>query len=154
MRSNRSMASKGLRPSSAAGGLRSYSAQTACLPSPRCHCQRPRITKSVSRIRVSRVIGQDGANTRPNAESRIGMGAGSIKWRPMDVIKILIIVTLFAIVGSLGSALFHLSRGKGDSKKMARALTVRVGLSVILFILLMLAWYNGLISPHGLPVNR
>jgi hypothetical protein len=29
-----------------------------------------------------------------------------------------------------------------------------VGLSVILFILLMLAWYNGLISPHGLPVNR
>ncbi len=72
----------------------------------------------------------------------------------MDVIKILVIVVLFAIVGSLGSALFHLSSGKGDSKKMAKALTVRVGLSVVLFILLMLAWHNGLISPHGLPVNR
>jgi cytochrome bd-type quinol oxidase subunit 2 len=68
----------------------------------------------------------------------------------MDAFKILVIVILFAIIGSLGSALFHLSRGKGDSKKMARALTVRIGLSVILFLLLMLAWYNGLITPHGL----
>jgi len=71
----------------------------------------------------------------------------------MDVIKILILGALAAIVFSLGSALFHLSRGKGDkedSRKMARALTIRVGLSVALFILLMLAWYNGLISPHGL----
>jgi Protein of unknown function (DUF2909) len=66
----------------------------------------------------------------------------------MDVIKILIIVVLFAIVGSLGSALFHLSRGKGDSKKLARALTIRISLSVLLFILLMLAWYNGLIEPN------
>jgi len=77
------------------------------------------------------------------------MGAGSIKSASMDVIKILIIVTLFAIVISLGSALFHMARGKGDSKKMARALTVRIALSVALFILLMLAWYNGLITPHG-----
>jgi hypothetical protein len=77
------------------------------------------------------------------------MGAGSIKCPSMDVIKILILGVLFAIVVSLGSALFHLSRGKGDPQKMVRALTVRVGLSVVLFILLMLAWYNGLISPHG-----
>lgn len=77
------------------------------------------------------------------------MGVGSIKWRPMDAIKILVIIALGGIVFSLGSALFHLSRGKGDPKKMVRALTIRVGLSVGLFILLMLAWYNGLISPHG-----
>jgi hypothetical protein len=99
-------------------------------------------------------MSHDGAKTLPNTENRVGMGAGSIKSRTMDVIKILIIVTLFAIVISLGSALFHLSKGKGDSKKMARALTVRVGLSVLLFILLMIAWYNGLITPHGLPVGR
>jgi hypothetical protein len=101
-----------------------------------------------------RVIGQLGAKDFPNAEKRVGMGAGSIKCGSMDVIKILIILTLFAIVLSLGSALFHLSRGKGDSKKMARALTVRVGLSVALFILLMLAYYNGLITPHGIPAGR
>jgi hypothetical protein len=67
----------------------------------------------------------------------------------MDVIKILILLVLLAIVISLGSALFHLSRGKGDPRKMVRALTIRVALSVALFILLMLAWYNGLITPHG-----
>jgi hypothetical protein len=67
----------------------------------------------------------------------------------MDVIKILVIACLVAIVFSLGSALFHLSRGKGDPKKMVRALTIRVALSVGLFILLMLAWYNGLITPHA-----
>lgn len=82
------------------------------------------------------------------------MGAGSIKWLPMDPFKILVIVMLFAIIGSLGSALFHFSRNKSggeeESRKMARALTVRVSLSVVLFILLMLAWYNGLITPHGL----
>lgn len=68
----------------------------------------------------------------------------------MDVIKVLVVVVLLGIVISLGSALFHLSRGKGDPRKMVRALTIRVGLSVGLFILLMLAWYNGLITPHGL----
>jgi cytochrome bd-type quinol oxidase subunit 2 len=78
------------------------------------------------------------------------MGGGSIIRALMEPFKILVIVILFAIVASLGSALYHLSSGKGDSKKMARALTVRVGLSVVLFILLMLAWYNGLITPHGL----
>ena len=78
------------------------------------------------------------------------MGAGSIIRAPMEPFKILVIVILFAIVFSLGSALFHMSRGKGDSKKMARALTIRVGLSVVLFILLMLAWYAGLIKPTGM----
>ena len=68
----------------------------------------------------------------------------------MDLIKILVIIVLAAIVISLGSALFHLSSGKGDSKKMARALTIRVGLSLVLFILLMVAWAFGLITPHGL----
>jgi len=81
----------------------------------------------------------------------------------MEPIKILIIIVLFAIVGSLGSALFHLSRGsrpndseqtnaqamEDHSRKMVRALTVRIGLSLTLFLLLMLAWYAGLITPTG-----
>jgi hypothetical protein len=73
----------------------------------------------------------------------------------MDGIKILIVVTLVGIVMSLGKALFHMSSAHADdpvaqSAMMARALTVRIGLSVALFILLMLAWYFGAISPHGL----
>jgi len=69
----------------------------------------------------------------------------------MEPIKILIIIVLFAIVGSLGSALFHLSRGRTeeDSRKLARALTIRIGLSLVLFLLLMAAWYAGLIKPTG-----
>lgn len=63
--------------------------------------------------------------------------------------KFLILACLVAIVLSLGSALLHLVRGKGESSKMARALTIRVGLSVLLFVLLLVAWMLGWIQPHG-----
>jgi Protein of unknown function (DUF2909) len=67
------------------------------------------------------------------------------------LIWVLILATLAAIVVSLGSGLFHLSRGRGeqDSRKLVRALTLRITLSLLLFALLMIAWYFGLISPHG-----
>ena len=65
------------------------------------------------------------------------------------MIRYLILAGLLAIVLSLGSALVHLVRGKGDSKKMARALTIRVGLSILLFVLLLVAWWLGWIQPHG-----
>ena len=67
----------------------------------------------------------------------------------MEGIRVIVILVLLAIVWSLGTALFHLSRPGGDSKKMVRALTLRVGLSLFLFLLLMLAWRAGLIEPHG-----
>jgi hypothetical protein len=63
--------------------------------------------------------------------------------------KFLILACLLAIVLSLGSALVHLVRDKGESKKMARALTIRVGLSVLLFALLMVAWWLGWIQPNA-----
>jgi len=68
-----------------------------------------------------------------------------------SLIRLLVVLALLAIVISLGSALFHLARGRGetDSRKMARALTFRIGLSIALFVLLMIAWYAGVISPHG-----
>jgi hypothetical protein len=72
----------------------------------------------------------------------------------MDGIKILIVLVLLGIVASLGKALFHMSSGGADqaghSALMARALTVRIGLSIALFVLLMIAWYFGAIAPHGL----
>ncbi len=68
----------------------------------------------------------------------------------MEIVRILVVVVLLAIVASLGSALYHLASGHGDSKKMVRALTLRISLSVALFLLLMIAWYFGLITPHGL----
>jgi hypothetical protein len=65
------------------------------------------------------------------------------------VTRLLILVAFLGIVLSLGSALVHLVRGKGDSQKMARALTIRVGLSILLFVLLLVAWWLGWIQPHA-----
>ncbi|MFZ9708177.1 MAG: twin transmembrane helix small protein [Steroidobacteraceae bacterium] len=67
----------------------------------------------------------------------------------MELFRIIIALVMLGIVASLGSALFHLMTDRGDSKKMVRALTVRVALSVGLFLLLMAAWALGLIQPLG-----
>ena len=64
--------------------------------------------------------------------------------------KIVILLFLVVIVGSLGSALFYLVRDKGTSTRTIKSLTVRVGLSVTLFVLLMLGYYFGLIPQQGL----
>ena len=66
------------------------------------------------------------------------------------MIKVLIVVVLVAIVASLGSGLFHLVKDDGQSKRMVNALTVRIALSVLLFVLLFVAWKSGLIEPHGI----
>lgn len=59
--------------------------------------------------------------------------------------RILVIILLLAIVGSLGSALFFLMRDQGKSNRTVRALAIRVGLSVSLFLLLMAGHYFGFI---------
>jgi hypothetical protein len=61
------------------------------------------------------------------------------------VLKIVVILFLLAIVASLGSALFFLVTDKGQSKRTVKALAVRVGLSLTLFLLLMAGYYFGLI---------
>lgn len=65
------------------------------------------------------------------------------------MIKILVVVMLVFIVGSLFSALFYLIKDKGQGERMVRALTVRISLSLLLFILLMLGYYTGIIGHPG-----
>ena len=60
--------------------------------------------------------------------------------------KIVVILFLVFIVGSLFSALYFLVRDKGQGTRTVKALTVRVTLSVILFALLMLGIYTGVIT--------
>ncbi len=64
--------------------------------------------------------------------------------------RYVVIVMLLAIVGSLGSAAVFMLRGRGDSKRMAKALARRVGLSVTLFLLLMAGYFFGLLQPGHL----
>jgi flagellar basal body-associated protein FliL len=65
------------------------------------------------------------------------------------LIKILIVIALIAIIVSLASGMFFLVRDKGQTERTARALTVRIVLSVSLFGLLMLGIFTGHIKPHG-----
>ena len=60
--------------------------------------------------------------------------------------KIIVILFLVFIVASLFSALYFLIRDKGQGTRTVKALTVRVTLSVILFALLMLGIYTGVIT--------
>jgi len=59
--------------------------------------------------------------------------------------KIVVILFLVFILGSLFSALYFLVRDKGQGKRTVKALTVRITLSVVLFVLLMLGYYSGII---------
>lgn len=68
----------------------------------------------------------------------------------MTIIKLVVVLMLLAIVGSLFSALIFLYKDKGRGTRMARALTLRIGMSITLFLLLMAGVYSGIIPPLGL----
>jgi len=59
------------------------------------------------------------------------------------LIKILIVLTLIVIVGSLFSALFFLAKDKTGGDRTVKALTVRIGLSITLFCLLLVGYHLG-----------
>jgi len=64
---------------------------------------------------------------------------------------VIAVIFFVAILASLGVALYALFSRRGDSSQlMLRALTIRVSLSVLFFLLLLLGWYLGLLKPHGL----
>lgn len=60
-------------------------------------------------------------------------------------VKIVVILFLVFIVVSLASALYFMVKDRGQGERTVKALTVRVTLSVVLFALLMLGFYFGLI---------
>lgn len=64
------------------------------------------------------------------------------------VFKYVVLALLAAILISLGKALFHLSSPRPeDASKMVKALAWRIGLSVALFVLLIVAYYARWITP-------
>lgn len=64
------------------------------------------------------------------------------------LIKALVVVALLVIVGSLASGLVFMLKDKSESKRTVRALTVRITLSVIVFLILLLAMATGVITPN------
>ncbi len=71
--------------------------------------------------------------------------------------KILVALAFVAILGSLASALIYMMRdgrnGEAKTSRMAKALAVRVGFSILLFLCILLAWKLGYIQPTGIPVQ-
>lgn len=62
--------------------------------------------------------------------------------------RIIIIIFLLVILGSLASALYFLIKDKGQSNRTVKALTLRVSLSLGLFLLLMAGFYFGILPPR------
>jgi hypothetical protein len=67
--------------------------------------------------------------------------------------KWIIPVALLFIVGSLGSALYFMMKDKGGSSRMVYSLMLRIGLSIVLFLGILIAYYFGLIEPTGVRVG-
>lgn len=61
-----------------------------------------------------------------------------------------IVLILLTIVASLGSALVYLLRDRSRSPRTVKALTFRISLSIVLFLLLLLGYAFGILQPHGL----
>ena len=63
--------------------------------------------------------------------------------------RIVIVIALVGILFSLGSALFYLMRDKGTTNRTVNALTVRVGISVALFLFILFSYWMGWIEPRS-----
>jgi len=64
--------------------------------------------------------------------------------------RLFALLFIVVILGSLASALYYLIKDKGQSDRAVKMLTVRVGLSLTLFIMLMAGYYFGFVPQTGL----
>ena len=75
--------------------------------------------------------------------------------------KALIVIAFVGILGALALAGVFMLRdgrdgrdGKPKSGNMMRALALRVGLSVLLFACILVAYWAGWIQPTGIPIGK
>lgn len=64
--------------------------------------------------------------------------------------KVIILITMFVILGALATSLIFLVRDDGQKKRSFKALGWRIGVSLSLFIFLFIAFSLGWIAPHSL----
>jgi hypothetical protein len=76
----------------------------------------------------------------------------------MVAMKFIVALAFLAILASLGSALVFMMRngrsGKTQSGRMVKALRLRVGISIVLFICILIGWYLGYIQPTGIAAGQ
>ena len=69
-------------------------------------------------------------------------------------IKIGVAIAMLAILASLFSGAFFLVRDDSGSRRVVRALSWRIGLSVGLFALILILVLTGVIEPNSHPVRQ
>jgi TRAP-type C4-dicarboxylate transport system permease large subunit len=69
------------------------------------------------------------------------------------IIKIAIVIAMLLVLFSLFRSLYFLTTEK-DSKKTVKGLSWRIGLSILLFVLIVVGIATGVIEPHGLPTVK
>ena len=72
--------------------------------------------------------------------------------------KYIVVFAFLAILASLGSALVFMMRngraGSTQSGRMVKALGLRVGVSIVLFICILIGWNLGYIQPTGITAGQ
>jgi hypothetical protein len=63
--------------------------------------------------------------------------------------RIVVLVLVVLMLASLFSGLFFLYKDKSGSDRMVKALTVRIGIAILIFAILMGSYYFGLVPPQG-----
>ena len=66
------------------------------------------------------------------------------------IIKIIVLLLLALILISLGAGMVSLIKDRGETNRTVKFLTIRIVLSIALFVLLVLSFLMGWIQPHGL----
>ena len=64
--------------------------------------------------------------------------------------KVVILVLLAAVIASLFAGLFFVYKDKGQTNRAVISLTIRIGLSIVVFLILVGSYYFGYIPERGL----
>jgi hypothetical protein len=92
-------------------------------------------------------------NRQPSGKRYQPEPRGGIHWI-MPCMKYLVLIAFLAILASLGTALYFMLRQGAKGNKMALALGMRVGISILLFVCILAAWKLGYIHPTGIAAGQ
>ena len=70
---------------------------------------------------------------------------------------VIVLALVLVLLALAGAGLFMVRKGGNPASRdsrMARALALRVGLSIALFLFVLLSWYMGWVRPTGLPISH
>ena len=71
----------------------------------------------------------------------------------MSIFKILVVILLLVVFSALFSGMYYMMKDKGKTDRVVKALTWRIGVSLTLFVILLVGAWTGMIEPHGVYPN-